>query len=301
MSKLQLTYLFFCLMLGLSSMRAQNNSTLTPSKNLIAEYISTGEMNLQWNSDKEILIIASPHQLRNDPDKKAYSHCTKFGSGASFEDGFIVYKGKKNAIVVSGLEMGRYYYFTSYEANEKGVFNIPGPPLSSFVAWSLGSRAELNFKATTVSPDEHFIIERSEDGIHWSAITTINALQELKGVVGYNYIDRGPLNGDYFYRLQHSTIGTNYVTSEPTGISSFSLSNVFETFASDEDPNTYFVVSDTDMEINITNDVGEIVRTAILEEKNNFAYTVNDLPNGIYNISGINYNGKLNSKITVNR
>jgi hypothetical protein len=91
------------------------------------------------------------------------------------------------------------------------------------------------------------------------------------------------------------------MTSEPTGITSFSLSNVFEAFPSEEDPNTYFVVSDTHMEINITNDVGELVKTVTLEEKNNFAYTVNDLPNGIYNISGINYNGKLNSKITVNR
>jgi hypothetical protein len=288
-------------LLGLGNTKAQNNTTLTPPKNLLAEYISTGEMNLQWSSEKEILIIASPHQLRNEPNKKTYSHCTKFGGGASYEDGFIVYKGRKNAIVVSGLEMGQYYYFTSFEANEKGVFNVPGPPLSSFVAWSLGSRAELNFKATTVSPDEHFIIERSEDGIHWIAIETMNASQELKGVVGYNYIDKGPLNGDYFYRLQHSIIGNNYITSEPTSISSFSMANVFETFASDEDPNIYFVVSDAPMEINVTNDIGETIRTVALEEKNNFAYAFNDLPNGIYNISGINYNGKLNSKITVNR
>lgn len=289
-----------CVTLGLAYAKAQNN-TLLPPKNLLAEYISTGEMNLQWNSDKEVLIIASAHLLRSQPTKKSYSYCTKFGAGASYEDGFIVYKGKKNAIVVSGLEMGQYYYFTSYEANEKGVFNVPGPPLSSFIAWSLGSRAEINFKATTVSTDEHFLIERSEDGIHWNMLTTINASQELKGVVGYNYIDKGPLNGDYFYRLKHSTIGNNYVNSEPTSVTSFSMSNVFETFPSEEDPNIYFVVSDTNMEISIINGIGERVRTVTLDEQNNFAYTVDDLPNGIYNISGINYNGKLNNVITVNR
>lgn len=299
MSKLQLKYLLISAMLGLASVKGQNN--LLPPKNLLAEYISTGEMNLQWNSDKEILIIASPHMLRNSPNKKAYSYCTKFGQGASFEDGFIVYKGKKNAITISGLEMGAYYYFTSYEANEQGVFNVPGPPLCSFVAWSLGSRAELNFKATTVSPTEHFTIERSNDGIHWSALTTIKASQELKGVVGYNYIDKGPLSGNYFYRLMHSINIGNYTTSEPTGITSFSMANVFEAFSSDDDPNTYFVVSDTAMEINIINAFGELVKTVTLEEKNNFASAVDDLPNGVYNISGINYNGKLNNKIIVNR
>src|ERR1041385_5455369 len=113
MSKLRLIYLLLSLMPGLTTSTssgqtnatAQNNSTPAFPKNLLTEYISTGEVNLQWNSDKEILIIASPHRLRTSPTKKAYSHCTKFGGGTSFEDGFIVYKGKKNAIVVSGLEM----------------------------------------------------------------------------------------------------------------------------------------------------------------------------------------------------
>ncbi len=299
MSKLPLTYLIICTAFGLVSIKAQN--TLSPQKNLLAEYISTGEMNLQWNSDKEILIIASPHQLRTSPNKKAYSHCTKFGSGAAVEDGFVVYKGKKNAIVVSGLEMGQYFYFTSYEADAKGVFDIPGPPLTSFVVWSLGSRAEINFKATTVSNDQHFVIERSIDGTNWNTLTTMNASQELKGVVGYNYIDKGPLNGEYFYRLKQSTIGENYIPSEPTSIHSFSMSNVFETFADDEDPNSYYVMSDVNMELNIINDLGLVVKKVTLEEKNNYGYKIDDLPNGIYNISGSNYNGKLNSKITVNR
>ncbi|MBK6521653.1 MAG: hypothetical protein IPG08_04610 [Sphingobacteriaceae bacterium] len=53
MSKLQLTYFIICV--ALASVEAQNN--LVPPKNVLAEYISTGEINLQWNSDKEILII----------------------------------------------------------------------------------------------------------------------------------------------------------------------------------------------------------------------------------------------------
>ena len=63
MSKLRLTYFIICV--ALVSVKAQSN--LVPPKNVLAEYISTGEMNLQWNSDKEILIIASPHQLRTSP------------------------------------------------------------------------------------------------------------------------------------------------------------------------------------------------------------------------------------------
>jgi hypothetical protein len=307
MSKLHLIFLL-CVLLGLANAKAQyqpaahaHNSTALASKNLLAEYVSTGEMNLQWNSDKEVLIIASPHQLRSMPNKKAYSHCTKFGAGASFEDGFIVYKGKKNAIVVSGLELGEQYYFTSYEANDKGVFNVPGPSLTSFVVWSLGSRAEINFKASTLSPDQHFIIERSADGIHWTELTTLKASQELNGPAEYNYVDKGPLSGDYMYRLQHSTIGSNYIASEPVSITSFSMANVFEAFPAEEDPNTYFVISDVNMELTITNTLGLPVKTITLDEKNNFGYTIDDLPNGIYNISGTNYNGKLNSKITVNR
>jgi hypothetical protein len=296
MSKVRLTYLIFCL--SLASIKAQN--TLVPPINLLAEYISTGELNLQWNSDKEILIIASPHQLRTSPSKKAYNHCTKFGSGAAVEDGYVVYKGKKNAIVVSGLEMGQYFYFTSYEANEKGIFNVPGPPLTSFVVWSIGTKAEINFKATTVSADEHFTIEKSADGNTWSELTSMNASQELKGVVGYNYIDKGPLNGDYTYRLKHAS-GNTSVYSEPVSIQSYSFSNVFETWQSEENPNNWFVVSDVNMKINVVNALGELVKEISLEEQNNFGYMIDDLPNGIYSINGTNYNGKLISKITVNR
>jgi hypothetical protein len=299
MSKLRLTYFTISLALGLASAKAQDQ-TLLPPKNILAEYISTGEMNLQWNSDKEILIIASPHQLRTSPNKKAYSYCTKYGSGATLDDGFVVYKGKKNAIIVSGLEMGQYFYFTTYEANAKGVFNIPGPPLTSFVVWSIGTKAEINFKATTVSADQHYIIEKSADGKNWNEIATMNASQELKGVVGYNYVDKGPLNGDYTYRLKQG-VGNTYVSSEPISIQSFSFSNVFETWQSETDPNNWFVVSDVTMEINVVNALGEVVKRVSLEEQNNYGYMIDDLPNGIYSINGTNYNGKLNSKITVNR
>lgn len=297
MSKLRFTYVL-CALLGLAYAKAQQLTELVPEKNLLAEYISTGEVNLQWNSDKEVLIIASPHQLKSAPSKKAYSHCTKFGNGASYEDGFIVYKGKKNAIIVSGLEMGQYTYFTSYVANSKGVFDVPGPPLTSFIVWSLGLRSEINIKATTESPNEHFIIERSMDGINWDVLTKINASQELKGVVGYNYIDKGPLNGYYLYRLKQST-ATNYVISEPTAVETYSFSNVFEVINSEE--SNWLVISDVNTDLSITNSVGEVVKRFTLNETNDFGFMIDDLPNGIYNINGFNNNGDLNSKITVNR
>jgi hypothetical protein len=299
MSKLRLTYLL-CALLGLGNAKAQPITELVPKKNLLAEYISTGEVNLQWNSDKEVLIIASPHLLASTPNKKAYSHCTKFGNGASYEDGFIVYKGKKNAIVVSGLEIGEYSYFTSYTANEQGVFNVPGPALTSFVVWSLGVRAEINFKATTETAGEHFVIERSLDGINWDQLTKINASPELKGVVDYNFIDKGPLNGYYLYRLKQSN-GAGYITSEPTPVETFSFSSVFEVVPQDEDPNNWLVVADVKTELSVTNSMGQIVRRITLSEENDFGYSIDDLPNGIYNINGFNSNGDLNSKITVNK
>ncbi len=296
MSKLRFTYLLFIL-LGWAGANAQTE--LIPQKNLLAEYISTGEINLQWNSEKEVLIIASPHQLRSMPNKKAYSHCTKFGSGASYEDGFIVYKGKKNAVIISGLEMGQYTYFTSYEANEKGVFNVPGPPLTSLVVWSLGLRAEVNLKATTTSTNDHFIIERSLDGINWDVLTKINASQELKGVVGYNYIDQGPLNGYYLYRLKQNK-GDAYITSEPTAVETYSFANVFEVLSTEE-TNNWLVISDVTTELSITNAYGELLKRITLDKQNDFSYAIDDLPNGLYNINGFNSNGDLNSKITVNK
>jgi len=299
MSKLRLTY-FLSALLGLGNAKAQLNTELVPKKNLLTEYISTGEVNLQWNSDKEVLIIASPHQLESTPTKKAYSHCTTFGNGASFEDGFIVYKGKKNAIIVSGLEIGENTYFTSYTANDQGVFNVPGPALTSFIVWSLGLRAEVNIKATTETANEHFIIERSLDGINWDTLTKINASQELKGVIGYNYIDQGPLDGYYLYRLKQSN-GTNYITSEATAVETFSFAQIFEVVPNDNDPNNWLVVADVKTELSITNSVGELVKRVTLNEENDFGYSIDDLPNGIYNINGFNDNGELSSKITVNK
>ena len=297
MSKLHFTY-FFLLLFGLRILNSQTNNLSDLPGNSLAEYISTGEINLQWNSDKEVIIIASPRRLKSSPNKKAYNFCTKFGQGASFEDGYIVYKGKKSAIIVSGLEMGQNYYFTSYTANQKGVFNVPGPALTSFVAWSLGLRAEINIKAATSSPDQHFIIERSLDGINWDVLTNINASQELYGIVTYNYIDNGPLNGYYLYRLKQFNNNIQ-ITSQPTPVETFSFAHVFEALQTQDDSGSWWLVSDTDTQLSITNALGHRVKQISLTSKNDFSFEIDDLPSGLYNVNGFNSNGEMNSKIIV--
>lgn len=283
------------------SLFALNLQANTPPKNTLVVKTVTYKLNLHWpTSGKDVLLIAAPVSIAEDnviPKKGInYSADLKFGKGSVVGNGFVVYKGKESAITISELESGHMYYFSSFEADANGDYTIPGPGITSFMCFSLGQQAQLNWKS--VSGNENIIVERSDDSKTWKELKTPGTLATAPELPGYNFVDMGPLNGDYFYRIKQTYDDKQTVISNPLSVKSFSMTNVFEVLPKDEEQNLYFIVSDAKTDLTITNAKGELIKTAVLDEKNSYSFFLNDMPAGIYNITGKNYNGVLSKKIT---
>ncbi|MBA3682709.1 MAG: hypothetical protein H0W73_16340 [Bacteroidetes bacterium] len=171
--------------------------------------------------------------------------------------------------------------------------------VNSFVAHSMGMKAELHWKAALGKENVYFTIERSSDTKNWKEIGQVNSPEKVSEAHDYNFIDKGPLNGEFYYRITQSNSNKQATTSNYLSIQSFSLSNVYEIIPSELEKNTFTIFSDANTDLTVTNKTGEVIKTILLSETNNFQYVLKDLAKGIYLLSGTNYKGILKNKITV--
>jgi alpha-tubulin suppressor-like RCC1 family protein len=70
----------------------------------------------------------------------------------------------------------------------------------SFTAKMIEDKVYLNWSAYEVS-NEHFLIQRSSDGITFETIGRLNSLGDMS-ISDYNFIDENPLSGISYYRIQ---------------------------------------------------------------------------------------------------
>lgn len=171
--------------------------------------------------------------------------------------------------------------------------------INSFVAQSIGTKAELQWKSSSEKAGEYFTIERSSDSKTWKEIGQVNSLENTSTVNKYKFTDKGPLDGEFFYRVVQNIPGKQAIASAPASIQSFSFTNVFEILPSETKKNTFTILSDANTDLTVVNETGEVVKTILLSESNDYQYVLRDLTKGIYVLAGTNYNGTLRSKITV--
>jgi len=74
--------------------------------------------------------------------------------------------------------------------------------LLTFNAAKHDKAVQLDWATTQEINSKHFVVERSADGISWTAIATVNAAGNSNTQKNYSYTDNKPLNGGNFYRLK---------------------------------------------------------------------------------------------------
>jgi hypothetical protein len=76
------------------------------------------------------------------------------------------------------------------------------PPFASFTAVVRESnRVWLQWEVDSIIDGEYFIVERSQDGIHYE---TIGALLSDNGKMHYELTDQAPPNGSDYYRIRYT-------------------------------------------------------------------------------------------------
>lgn len=89
--------------------------------------------------------------------------------------------------------------------------NNPLPiTLLDFSGSKQNNTIELNWSTSIEKNNEKFVIERSEDGIHFQEIGNVKGVGNSATIHNYNFTDINPINGANYYRLKQIDLDGSY-------------------------------------------------------------------------------------------
>ena len=93
--------------------------------------------------------------------------------------------------------------FVAYNNSSINIVSALLPvKLNNFSGKETNSQVQLNWETLTEINSDAFIIERSTDGMVFTAIGNTIAASNTAAAVGYGYTDKNPVSGKNFYRLK---------------------------------------------------------------------------------------------------
>ncbi|MEO5590893.1 MAG: T9SS type A sorting domain-containing protein [Chitinophagaceae bacterium] len=105
--------------------------------------------------------------------------------------------------------------FVAYNNNSINIINSLLPiKLSSFSGKAINTQVLLNWETATEINSDVFTIERSADGIAFTAIDNIKAGYNTATAIHYSYTDKNPVNGKNYYRLKMADKDGNFEYSK---------------------------------------------------------------------------------------
>ena len=94
--------------------------------------------------------------------------------------------------------------------DEEGTLPVK---FTSFTAKQVNNQINLNWSTASENNSLEFIVERSEDGLDFSAIGTVKAAGNSSASLIYNYRDLYPVNGTAYYRLKQVDLNNEFIYS----------------------------------------------------------------------------------------
>ena len=173
---------------------------------LISEEIAGGssaQITFQWNTSNEGVDFVTNTGLRSDVSVSHYNG--------------VIWETVGNNLMASGYDP---YSVTVSGINDFSPFVVAGPAsplpieLISFNAFSNGKTVEVNWETSMEQNNEYFSVERSVDGIEFTAIAIINGAIHSDEPISYQYEDINPVNGISYYRLRQTDLDGTSTVSE---------------------------------------------------------------------------------------
>jgi hypothetical protein len=283
------------------SVTSANNNTLVPITFTNFKLLSSWGSNLRldvsaktinashvWNSGNAsgypfngspTGIISSPGAYANSGSLSTNNYCYFYD--IHFQTGVACDRVPVVVTNVCGLPVA----FTSFTANENNG--------SVFLNWQ--TAAELN--------SDHFVVERSEDGVNFSPLATIKAAGKSNSALSYSYTDKSAYSaGTYYYRIvEYDIDGAHSITpARSVSIASNDIS------IKPNPSNGNFTVSartgvGSRVSITIVNPLGQTVYQSSSTSGSEVfekGIDISSLPAGIYIFEMLSENNKWISKIS---
>lgn len=192
------------------------------------------------------------------------------------------------AILANGQYSKIQTGFTSFSpfTITSGTGTVP-LTLLSFAAVNKPNSLLLNWKTENEINTSHFITERSDDAVHFTAIGNTPAYNS-PGTHVYQLEDLQPLNGTSYYRLKQVDNDGAFVYSNIIAISRNNAENKITVFPNPvKDVVTItFTAGDQQRKLLVTDTKGRVVKTIMIPAgTTNIRVNMSALANGIYSIS----------------
>lgn len=181
-----------------------------------------------------------------------------------------------------------YYYIDDVSVseitgnNDNCFFNTTVPVnWLSFNARLIDKNIHLNWQTTNELNCNSYQIERSINGIQFNAIGTVLCYNS-SGNNNYNFVDKNPGNGNFYYRLRQIDLNGQYDYSETRNINIDGIDNI----RISPNPAQNFInisANNTIKKITVTSVNGNITRHFLPNQNNR--YNIQDLASGMYIIN----------------
>lgn len=183
---------------------------------------------------------------------------------------------------------------TGFQSNSQSFCpgQLPVTPLPvELVAFQANLEQEgavkVNWKTLTEFNNDHFIIERSHDGLDWQKIVTVKGMGSTTETTNYDFMDFSAIPGLNYYRLIQVDIDGRRTTSEAVTVEiNPEYSGSFLLYPNPTDGKfTCYTQLHGEFNLKIINYAGRIVEQTIIEFNNNpINIDITQLPDGVYTI-----------------
>ncbi len=195
----------------------------------------------------------------------------------------------------------------SYSVSEPIVATVLCPlpvNLISFKAWPKESINVLQWITSNEKDNDHFVIERSNNNLNFTAIATINPLNNGQGTKVYEFEDETPLEGTNYYRLkQVDKDGSTSYSKVISVLAKQSATLDFNILPNPSDGNVSLILAGIadiqTLQIEVTDLQGNIVYQSVKTSEGVISLALNNLAKGIYIVKIENASQILTKKLVI--
>lgn len=119
----------------------------------------------------------------------------------------------------------------------RAVFAVGALPvvLKSFNAKKQENKVDVNWETTSETNNDYFVVERSDNAMSWTPVTTVKGSATTKNLQQYKITDEQPLAGINYYRLKQVDFDqtTTYSRIVSVDMDDFKIKNLWPNPATD--------------------------------------------------------------------
>ncbi len=162
--------------------------------------------------------MATPNPLWATPQfgPPLPSYSDPAGTGDGWTPGINVTAGQVYLMYISNFSNTGQAFNLSWQLGSGASLDCTVLPIEllSFEAKAAGDNVLVRWSTATEQGTSHFTVERSADGLGFTPIGTLNAAGNSTSTIDYHLIDRSPLWGLNYYRLQGSDLDGSHSYSQ---------------------------------------------------------------------------------------